>query len=239
MARFVLVHGAWQGLWCWREVTPRLTVEGHDAAALDLPGHGRDKARPEIVTMQHYVDRIRQEILVSAQDVILVGHSMGGVVSQAAEEIHARVRALVYIAALVPPNGCEMLKFVASYDPQFVKEFVWSSDGRTAGITPDGARQFLYTHCATDDVESVLPLFTAEPVAPFATPVTLTDRSYGRIPRYYIECLRDRAVPIELQRSMQAATSFQGIYSINTDHSPFFSMPQKLAEILHDIAKHL
>lgn len=234
MARFVLIHGAWQAAWCWRKVAPLLHAKGHDVVTVDLPGHGRDATPPETVTMRHYVDRIAQEIRASSENAILVGHSMGGVITQAAESVPDRLEALVYIAALVPHHGRAMLEFVWAYDPAFVEQFVWAPDGRTARITAEGARRFLYNECPPGDVEPVLPLFTAEPAAPFATPMVLTDERLGRVPRFYVECLRDRAVPLSLQRSMQEG--FQKVYSLDTDHSPFFSRADDLAQILHEIA---
>lgn len=55
MADFLLIHGAWHGAWCWREVAARLEVRGHTATAIDLPGHGEDRSPPESVTLQNYV----------------------------------------------------------------------------------------------------------------------------------------------------------------------------------------
>lgn len=55
MADFLLIHGAWHGAWCWREVAARFEVRGHTATAIDLPGHGEDRSPPESVTLQNYV----------------------------------------------------------------------------------------------------------------------------------------------------------------------------------------
>jgi hypothetical protein len=74
-------------------------------------------------------------------------------------------------------------------------------------------------------------------VAPSETPLSLTEANFGRVRRYYIECLQDRVVPVALQRSMRAGIHFDGVYSIDTDHSPFFSAPYELTAILHRIAE--
>src|SRR5215831_3503077 len=99
MARFVLVHGAWPGAWCWREVTPRMAARGHEAVAIDLPGHGEDHAPPEAVTLQDYADRIIEAVRAKEDNPILVGHSSGGFIGPAAEMAPDPIRALVYIAA--------------------------------------------------------------------------------------------------------------------------------------------
>ncbi len=75
-------------------------------------------------------------------------------------------------------------------------------------------------------------LLLPEPVRPNATPLRLTDERYGRVPRVYIECRRDRAILPALQRKMYADLPCRKVFSIDTDHSPFFSRPQELTEYL-------
>jgi len=214
-------------------------ARGHEAVAIDLPGHGEDRSSPEAVTLRDYVDRVSEAVQASKDNPILVGHSMGGVISQTAEFIPGRIHALVYVAALVPPNGTSMMGFVEGFDPAYLAQFLWAPDRRSARITPEGVRLFLYPQCPPADIESALPLFTAEPVAPFETPVSLSEAEFGRVRRYYIECFRDRVVPIALQRSMRAAVPFEHVYSLDTDHSPFFSTPEDLALVLHAITERV
>ncbi len=238
MARFVFVHGSWHGAWCWRNVVRWLAARGHEAVALDLPGHGEDRSPVESVTLQDYVDRTIEIINASANNSILVGHSMGGgIINQAAEVVPERIIALVYVAALVPPNGCSMMSFVDGFDPEYLAQILWAPDRRTARIKPEGVKRFLYPLCPSEAIEAALPLFTAEPVAPYDTPISLTEGNFGRISRYYVECLRDRVVPIALQRAMCAAVPVDHIYSLDTDHAPFFSAPDQLALILHGISE--
>jgi pimeloyl-ACP methyl ester carboxylesterase len=236
MASLLLIHGAWQGAWCWREVVARLEERGHQAIAIDLPGHGEDRSPPETVTLQDYVDRMIQAVSASKDRPILVGHSMG-LIGLTAETVPDSIAALVYVAALVPPSGCSMMHFVSGFDPQYLAQFQWAPDRRTALISLEGVREFLYSCCPPEVVESAFARFTPEPVAPFETPFSTTQERFGRVPRYYIECLRDRVVPLALQRAMRTGVPFQGVYSLDTDHSPFFSAPQELATILHRIAE--
>jgi alpha-beta hydrolase superfamily lysophospholipase len=55
MASFLLIHGAWQGTWCWREIVDELQARGHRAVAIDLPAHEADPTPPENTTFQDYV----------------------------------------------------------------------------------------------------------------------------------------------------------------------------------------
>jgi hypothetical protein len=127
---------------------------------------------------------------------------------------------------------------VSGLDPQYLVNIILVPDRLTAQISPEGASQFLYSMYPASDVDSVLPLRTTEPVAPFETPIVTSPERFGRVKRYYIETLRDRVLPVEVQRSMYSAIPFEQIYSIDTDHFPFFSAPEKLASILGSIANY-
>ena len=64
----------------------------------------------------------------------------------------------------------------------------------------------------------------------------LSPEGAGRVPRYYLECLADRALPLARQRAMQAARPCAAVFGLPSGHSPFFSMPQTLIEYLARIA---
>jgi pimeloyl-ACP methyl ester carboxylesterase len=236
MATFVLVHGSWQGAWCWQHVVPVLEHTGHRAVTLDLPGHGADQTPVGDVTLQNYADAIAQAVASLSEPAILVGHSMGGPITAAVESAPDRVAARVYVAGLIPPNGSPMFDLVKEYDPAFLATFETAADGRSVRITREGARRFLYPHCPSEDVEIAISLLSAEPVAPFQEPVSISPERGGRVPAYYIETKRDRVVPLALQRSIQARHAFKQVFSLDTDHSPFFSALNELAHILNSIA---
>jgi hypothetical protein len=71
--------------------------------------------------------------------------------------------------------------------------------------------------------------------APSGHPVTITAERGGRIPRYYIECLRDRAITLKLQQRHTKHSLCQQMFSIDTDHFQFFSAPEQLANSLLQI----
>ncbi len=80
MARFLLIHGASHGAWCWEKVLPLLADKGHEAAAIDLPGHGQDGTPRETVTLSDYTGAV---LAALAPDTILVGHSFCGIAAAA------------------------------------------------------------------------------------------------------------------------------------------------------------
>jgi pimeloyl-ACP methyl ester carboxylesterase len=107
---YVLVHGAWMGSAGWGPVADRLRDEGAEVRTLDLPAHGGDVTAPSAATLGGYVDRVSAELDAAGSRVILVAHSMGGVViSQAADRKPDQVESVVYIAAYVPVNGKSLL----------------------------------------------------------------------------------------------------------------------------------
>jgi hypothetical protein len=85
-------------------------------------------------------------------------------------------------------------------------------------------------------VTDALARFTPEPVAPFEVPLYTTANRFGRVRTCYVECMQDRVVPIDLQRRMQQQAGISRVFSLNCDHSPFFSAPHELMACLRSVA---
>lgn len=105
---FVLVHGAWHGGWCWRRVADRLTTKGHYVIAPTLSGvGGRSHLKPEGIDLTTQVNDVVGEIRWrDLDDLVLVGHSYGGmVITGAAEQVRERIAAIVYLDAFMPGDG--------------------------------------------------------------------------------------------------------------------------------------
>jgi len=108
VSTFLLVHGAFRGGWAWQRVRPGLVAAGHDVHAPSLPGCGERRGEVGRVTsLDVWVDEL--EALVRAEDlgdVVLVGHSQGGIVTSAlAARVPDRLRCLVHLDAAVPDPG--------------------------------------------------------------------------------------------------------------------------------------
>jgi pimeloyl-ACP methyl ester carboxylesterase len=237
-ATYLLIHGAWHGGWCWRNIVPLLEAGGHKVFAPDLPGHGDDKTAAATVTLESYTDRICEIACAQADPVILVGHSMGGIaITQAAENCPERIGALVYLSAFLPCNGESLISWSAQDEGSMVNPSTIDprADG-TLGFKPEYIREAFYGNCEEEDVAFAGSRLVTQPGAPLGTPVQTSAERCGRIPRYYIECDRDRAITLKLQREMQKHSPCRRTFSIDTDHSPFFSAPTQLASILSQIA---
>jgi pimeloyl-ACP methyl ester carboxylesterase len=234
MSTFVLVHGAWHGGWCWHKIVAGLEAMGHRAIAPDMPGHGTDRtpiARVEFATI---TERIAAVAVAADEPVILVGHSYGGaVITQLGEMMPEKIRKLVYVTALLLPNG-QSASDAAADDTESAlgPEIVPAADGLTVMVRPDALRSAFYAHCTDEDVALARSLLVPEALAGFRTPVTTSDARFGRIPRAYIECLKDRAITPAKQKALYQAVPCQEVFSLDTDHSPFFSTPEALTRIL-------
>ncbi len=114
---------------------------------------------------------------------------------------------------------------------------VMSEDGASATVREDAIGEAVCADCSDEDVERAKPRFLHQAVAPFATPVSLTEENYGRIPRVYIETLQDRAISPSVQKEMYERLPCRKVVSMNTSHSPFFSAPEELAGHLEVLAR--
>jgi pimeloyl-ACP methyl ester carboxylesterase len=243
MAIFILVHGAMHGGWCWRKLVPLLESQGHRVFAPDLPGMGEDPTPLSQVTMGTWTQFIARRSREAGGPVILVGHSRGGtVISEAAELAPEAMLGLVYLAALLLPSGRTAFEATVAEDARKAADPVGNAaepgkeGSQSLRIEPETARALFYNRASAEDAVWASGQLCPEPLAPNTVPLTVTRERWGRLPRAYIECLDDRALPIALQRSMQAAFPCDPVVTMDSDHSPFLCAPRALAAHLEDIA---
>ncbi len=234
MSTYVLVHGAWHGGWCWYKVVALLRKQGHRVLAPDLPGHGRDQTPINMVTMQSYAQRVADVMLTAAEPVILVGHSMGGfVISAAAEQQPHTVAKLVYLTAFLLEDG-QTFGDAASRDAgsSVSSGLIPSADGASLTVASNRLKDIFYGDCSDDDIALAELALGPESGAALGARLHVTAQRWGRIPRAYIECTKDRAISIASQRAMVQRLPCEPVITMDTDHSPFFSAPQALAQHL-------
>jgi pimeloyl-ACP methyl ester carboxylesterase len=238
MKTFILVHGSWHSSWNWHRVIPILEKQGHKTIAIDLPGMGRDKTPINEVKMQSTVEKICKLIDSIEGKVILVGHSKNGImISQVAEYRPDKIEKLVYLAAYLIPNGKTQREYSVQDAQGVLKPYVTMDEELNAHtLQPQIYKEGLYADCDDNITELAKLLLSHEPVESGITPLQLTDDNYGRVPRIYIECTEDKAVTPFIQRKMYTETRCEKVYSLSASHSPFFSKPQELSDILCEIA---
>ena len=114
---YVLVHGAWQAPYVWDEVKLNLTKNGNQVIIVELPGHGKDHTPNQNLSLNLYRDKVIEALSKVNGKVILVGHSMGGmVVTAVAESIPSKISRLVYIGAFLPTSR-QAIADIAKTDP--------------------------------------------------------------------------------------------------------------------------
>jgi pimeloyl-ACP methyl ester carboxylesterase len=241
MARFVLVHGAFAGAWAWGPLTERLEAAGHSVEALDLPGSGEDETPVAEVTLDACAERLCELLRTRDEPAVVVANSMGGVVTtQAAARCPERVASIVYVAAFVPEDGESLLdltRLPEGADDQVQANIVVGGDPPVATMPDDASADALYGCCSPEVAEWAIAHQRPQAVAPYATPVSIdAGDAFDAIPRCYVLCKLDRAIPPPLQRLMLQRVRCDEVIELDTDHSPHLSATAELAEVLDRLA---
>jgi pimeloyl-ACP methyl ester carboxylesterase len=145
------------------------------------------------------------------------------------------VKALVYLCAFLPGNGESLGMWAQQYPDSVVTANLMPVEEHVVIVRPEAVHEAFYAHCPVEDEAFAVRQLKPQGVEPFGAPVSTTAEGWGRIPRYYVECVRDRAIPLPLQQAMHRNSPCRKVFTIDTDHSPFFSAPEELAGILMEI----
>lgn len=234
---FVLVHSAWLGGWQWKQVANVLKAKGHNVLTPDLPGHGADKTSPKDITMDHYVDTLTTLLDHQKESVILVGHSFNGItISRVAELRPKKIKKLVYLTAFLLPNGGSFFNAVQGVNGSEAVDHFYISENESYALVKDSEMHNAFAHDISKEAfEAAKPYIVPEPIKPLLYALNITDMNFGQIPKYYIECTKDKAIPIAIQRAMYRDNVVKA-YSMDASHTPNFSQPKILAGLLNDIA---
>lgn len=239
MSTFVLVHGAQHGAWCWYKLAPRLESAGHIVKTVDLPAHGIDTTPVTEVSLKAYVQRVGETLEETDGSAVLVGHSSTGgvVVTQSAEWYTDVIDSLVYLSAVLLPDGASFLDLAGTGEASVAaKNMRIDEEAGVATIAEEAIIDAFYGDCSDEDIALARSLLRPEPLAPLGTPVETSDGGFGSLPRVYIECARDRTVTPVTQQRMREELPCDEVYALDSSHSPFFSAPSELAEHLNELA---
>ncbi len=234
MANFVLIHGAWHGAWCWEKVERELAASGHKVVSVDLPSHGEDDTPAHEVTLETYAKAVADVVRAQKGPVVLVGHSMGGIViSAAAEMVPDLIQRLIYVTGFLPRDGESLLALEERNPrPSVPPSLVIKEGAPTATIVPDRIVDIFFNDLPDHEAEAAKAKLVPQPLAPMATPLKLTPERFGKVPKSYIECTIDNAISIELQRDMISKSNVDKVETLKASHSPFLSMPLDTARAL-------
>jgi pimeloyl-ACP methyl ester carboxylesterase len=242
MSTYLLIHGDWHGGWCWNRIAPLLRQAGHHVLAPDLPGHGQDRTPLSALTPQSSLHFLLELLDAQDEQVILVGHSSGGVLlTLLAEQRPEKIKLLVYLSAFLLPPGV-WPRALAGQDTESLlpSALLVDQERRVVTVKPEAAREVFYADCTDEDAAWATSLLVPEPLRmkapeempPQSMPANIPEIS---LPKVYISCLQDRALGPLLQQKMYTATPCQKVYTLPTSHSPFLSAPDQLAACLLDL----
>lgn len=238
-ATFLLVHGAFHGSWCWQRLTPLLEARGHIVEAIDLSRTDDPMASADAL-LAGWAAQVVAHATAHPDPVILVGHSRAGlVISQAAEDAPERFARLIYCAAMLVDDGETMARCRARLGDGAAAPLRFHSDGTGTALVldPASAAAVIYPGSTPADQAWATARMTAEPRAGFGIAPRLTAARYGTVPRAAIECLRDAVMSVPLQRGMRESQPCDRVVTLDCDHAPYLSQPERLSVALDEIAR--
>ncbi|MBY0521292.1 MAG: alpha/beta fold hydrolase, partial [Sphingomonas sp.] len=213
---------------------PHLVEAGRKAIAPDLPGRAGNRRAGWGLSLDDYaaaiVDVARQQL----QPVVTVGHSLGGMViaaaAQAAPDLFER---LVFVSGFMPVSGDSLASLVAldsDSDLHGAARLSWLLG--TVRIDPARFRPVYCGDGSDADVAWATARIGPESARPSIGKVKLSPDRFGSVPRSYIRCTEDRALSVQMQDRMIERQPCDKVTSLPASHSPFLSMPDRLAAAL-------
>jgi len=233
MTTFALVHGAWHGAWCWERLTPLLHQAGHDVVTMDMP------SEDGTATFDTYADVVCAALEGHGDDVVLVGHSYNG---NTIPLVAARrpVSHLVYLCAMVPDIGrsvvdqmsdeLEMLNPVAYEQGLSVPD----EQLRQVWTDLDIACAMFYGDCDEPTTGAALERLRPQSAYPAILPSSLAE--FPAVKTTYIVCSEDQILRPEWSRRTARERLGAELIELPGDHSPFYSRPSVLADVLLGLA---
>lgn len=222
MSTFAFVHGHWHGGWCWDRLVEKLEAAGQRCVAVDLPCTTRNSGATKNAQV------VLEALQDSGDDVVLVGHSAGGLTIPLVAAGRP-VRHLVFISALLPVPGKSLAQQFDEepemIDPDF--EYVDDGDG-FCHIDPNRAAGVFYQDCSPAEAAWATARLRRQ------TTLTITERSplerWPDTPRSYIFGDEDRVVrPAWAARAARERLGVEPVPIPGSGHSPFLSRPEQLA----------
>jgi pimeloyl-ACP methyl ester carboxylesterase len=229
MATFVLVHGGFHGGWCYSRVAKRLRAQGHDVYTPTLSGVGeRAHLAAQAINLSTHIQDVVATILnEDLTDVILCGHSYGGmVITGVAGQVAERIRTLFYLDASVPEDGQSLLDVRG---PEAALSLLEGASETGSMVAPLSAQHFQVN---ADDVEWVDRLCTPHPVGCFIQKLRYTGKEELVTRRTYV--LAERFGSPVTHAAHSRVTGLPGWKTVSLDcgHDVMVDLPDELAALL-------
>ena len=235
MATFLIGHGAWGGGWSWGRLRKPLRDAGHEVFTPTYTGLGDRShlANPAIDLDTHISDVAAVFTFEDLRDVVLIGHSYGGmVVTGVADRVPDRIAKLVYLDAFVPRDGESVLDLHGPESAAQIRERARvGGDGWAIPPSP------LAPDVSPGDAEWLTPRRKPQPLRTFEEKIKLSGNRPA-LPRSYIYCTRKGPGDVFARFAAEARSGGDGwrYFEIDSGHTPNVTAPAALAAILEQIA---
>lgn len=228
MSDFVLVHGAWHGAWCWKQILPALWQAGHRAFTVSLSGVGeRAHLDPAGITLNTHIQDVAA--VIDAEELpscILVGHSYAGmVITGVADRLHERIGQLVYLDAVVPWPGDA---WSSRHSPETRAQR--RAQIAALGVLPPAPPSLF--GLADADAAWVERRQTPHPGGVYDQPLHYDAERWARLPRRFIDCTAPALATIDASRQRVRNEPGWTVDEIATGHDAMISAPQALLACL-------
>jgi pimeloyl-ACP methyl ester carboxylesterase len=234
MATYVLIHGGGHGGWCWQRVARLLEAEGHTVYAPSLTGCG-DRAHlvsADTDLNTHVTEVANLLFYEDLRDVVLVGHSYGGIViTGAADRSADRVGKLVFVDA---PRGRSNAE---AYPPIVeMRRMGKVVDGVELVVCPSEELVAFYGVTDPEEVKWMMQRLTLHPWKSLEQQLDLRNPSaLEAIPRYHI--VATSSVEVGAHDNLPAEERVEGrFWQIDGSHDLMFTEPAAVAGLLTEIA---
>jgi pimeloyl-ACP methyl ester carboxylesterase len=230
---YVLVHGAWHGGWCWRRTADFLERKGHKVFAPTMTGLGERShlLTKDINLATHVTDIVNVLKWEDLSNVILVGHSYGGVIiSGVAEQMADKIASIVFLDAFVPENGDSL----AAGASQPVKDAIAAAQGRGEfTLKPVSAAAFRVNE---KDRAWVDRLCTPQPIATMTDPSSITGARDRIGKKTYVRAKGYPSVPFDTALAKFKDNAAWKTYEMTAGHDAMVDEPERLSEILIEVS---
>lgn len=186
--------------------------------------------------MDNYVNHLLDIIDHQEEKVVLVGHSFNGItISRVAELRHDKVKKLIYVTAFLVPNGTSFFSAVQGVENSKAVEYFYLSEDQSYVLVTESEMHNAFAHdIPLENFNAAKSYIVPEPTAPLGYALEVTEENFESIPKYYIECTEDKAIPIAVQRAM-CSGKVKKHFSLASSHTPNFSKPDSLAHYIKKI----
>jgi hypothetical protein len=241
----VFIHGAWHGSWCFAKMRVLLEHYGYQVTLINLPGHGVDFSNlAGQISLKDYVDRAKEAISFINEPVTVVAHSMGGIVLSMLcgdKEVGNLIEKGIYLSAFMVPKGKAMRHYSEIDTESIVYQNLFPIPERgLMSIRYSMCYEMFYHKCCDIDINIAIELLTDNPIKPMVTNLFWdNDTIFNNTRKFYIKTTQDKAITPSIQQMMIDDNNIyiEEKYTLNTDHSSFWSKPKTLVGLIRWINK--